>query len=160
MKLIRKSRVTAFLCQQDALAVRLIADLHRAGIQCPEDVVVTGCDASFLTELTPVPLTSIYLPVRAHAANAVRLMLERIKAPGKNMADHPFLTPVGIFYGGSCGCPPAEIPPLYWEEIPQSLEDQQCEIRRSGRYEAFRTYLELGGEPGKEKKKRMERKKA
>ena len=160
LKLIRKSRVTAFLCQPDALAVRLIADLHRAGIQCPEDVVVTGCDASFLTELTPVPLTSIYLPVRAHAANAVRLMLERIKAPGKNMADHLFLTPVGIFYGGSCGCPPAEIPPLYWEEIPQSLEDQQCEIRRSGRYEAFRTYLELGGEPGKEKKKRMERKKA
>lgn len=160
LKLIRKSRVTAFLCQHDALAARLKADLHRAGIRCPEDVVVTGSGGSFLSELTDIPLTSIYLPVRAHAANAVRLLQERIRDREIKMTDHPFLTPVGIFYGGSCGCPPAEIPPLYWEEIPQSLEDQDCEIRRSGRYEAFRTYLELGGEPGKEKKKRTERKKA
>ncbi len=160
LNLIRKKHVTAILCQHDALAARLKADLHRAGIRCPEEVAVTGSGGSFLSELTDIPLTSIYLPVRAHAVNAVRLLQERIRDREIKMTDHPFLTPVGVFYGGSCGCPPAEIPPLYWEEIPQSLEDQDCEIRRSGRYEAFRTYLELGGEPGKEKKKRTERKKA
>ena len=160
LKLIREKHVTVFLCQHDALAARLTADLHRAGIRCPEEVAVTGSGGSFLSELTDIPLTSIYLPVRDHAVNAVRLLQERLRNHGKEMTDHPFLTPVGIFYGGSCGCPPAEIPPLYWEEIPQSLEDQSCEIRKSGRYEIFRKYLEFGGEPKKEKRKRTERKKA
>ena len=143
LELFRKQHVTAFLCEQDALAARLIADFRRAGIRCPEDAAVTGSGVSFISELTPVPLTSIYLPVHEHAVNTVRLMIGKIKNHDHSMPDRPCLTPVGIFYGGSCGCPPADIPPLYWEEIPQALEDQFCEIRKSGRYELFRKYLEF-----------------
>lgn len=146
LKLFRKQQVTAFLCEQDALAAKLIADFRRAGIHCPDDVVVTGSGGSFISELTSVPLTSIFLPVHEHAVNTVRLMMEKIRNHDHNMPDRPCLTPVGIFYGGSCGCPLADIPPLYWEAIPQSLEDHVCEIRKSGRYELFRKYLEFDPE--------------
>ena len=95
-----------------------------------------------------MPLTSIYLPVHEHAVNTVRLMMEKIKNHDHSMPDRPCLTPVGIFYGGSCGCPPADIPPLYWEAIPQSLEDHVCEIRKSDRYELFRKYLEFDSKEG------------
>ena len=62
------------------------------------------------------------------------------------MAEKPSLTRTGLFFGGSCGCPPAVLPPLYWEGIPQSLEDQFCEIRNSPRFGLFRKYLSFGGE--------------
>lgn len=141
--LLRKKHVTAFLCEQDALAAKLIADFQRHGIRCPEDVAVTGCGASFIAELTQVPLTSIYLPVREQARNAVDRMLEKIRKQELGMAEKPLLTRTGLFFGGSCGCPPAVLPPLYWEGIPQSLEDQFCEIKNSPRFGLFRKYLEF-----------------
>ena len=145
MELFRKKHVSAFLCEQDALAAKLIADFQRRGISCPGEVAVTGCGASFITELTPVPLTSIYLPVREHARNAVKLIFRKIENEIIGMAEKPLLTPTGIFLGGSCGCPPAKLPPLYWEGIPQSLEDLFCEIRNSPRFGLFRKYLEFDG---------------
>lgn len=145
MELIRERRVTAFLCDSDALAAKLIADLRRHGIRCPEDVPVTGCGASFITELTDVPLTSIYLPVREHAENAVKLMFGKIENDLRGMAETPFLTRTGLFRGGSCGCPPADLPPLYWEGVPQSLEDLFCEVRNSPRFSLFQKYLEFDG---------------
>ena len=147
MKLIRKKQVTVFLCDSDALAAKLIADFERCGIRCPEDVAVTGSGTSFITELTRVPLTSIYLPVGEHARNAVDLMSEKIEKNLRGMEKTPRLTPTGLFLGGSCGCPPAKLPPLYWEGIPQSLEDLFTEIRNSNRYELFRKYLEFDGPP-------------
>ena len=141
--LLRKKHVTAFLCGQDALAAKLIADFQRHGIRCPEDVAVTGCGTSFIAELTHVPLTSIYLPVREHACNAAGRMLEKIRKQERGMAEKPLLTRTGLFFGGSCGCPPAVLPPLYWEGIPQSLEDQFCEIKNSPRFGLFRKYLEF-----------------
>ena len=145
MELFRKKHVTAFLCEQDALAAKLIADFQRHGISCPGEAAVTGCGASFISELTPVPLTSIYLPVHEHARNAVKLMFRKIENQITGMAEKPLLTPTGIFLGGSCGCPPAKLPPLYWEGIPQSLEDLFCEIRNSPRFGLFRKYLEFDG---------------
>ena len=145
--LLRKKHVTAFLCGQDALAAKLIADFQRHGIRCPEDVAVTGCGASFIAELTRVPLTSIYLPVQEHARNAVDRMLAKIKKKERGMAEKPSLTRTGLFFGGSCGCPPAVLPPLYWEGIPQSLEDQFCEIKNSPRFGLFRKYLKFENEP-------------
>ncbi|MBO4647224.1 MAG: LacI family DNA-binding transcriptional regulator [Lentisphaeria bacterium] len=147
MKLIRKKQVTVLLCEQDALAAKLIADLERSGIRCPDDVAVTGSGTSFITELTRVPLTSIYLPVLEHARNAVALMFEKIEKNFRGMEKKPRLTPTGLFLGGSCGCPPAKLPPLYWEGIPQSLEDLFTEIRNSNRYELFRKYLEFDRPP-------------
>ena len=147
MELIRGRNVTAFLCDSDALAAKLIADLQRHGIRCPEDVSVTGCGASFITELTGVPLTSIYLPVWGHAENAVKLMFGKIEHALLGMSEKPLLTRTGLFRGGSCGCPPAELPPLYWEGIPQSLEDLFCEVRNSPRFGLFRKYLEFDKTP-------------
>jgi len=149
LKLIRRKHVTAFLCAQDALAAKLIADLQEHGISCPDDVAVTGCGASFISELTRPPLTSLYLPVREHAAAAVDLLLDKIEKHQAGIAETPLLTRTGLFLGGSCGCPPAKLPPLYWEQIPQSLEDLACEVRTSGRFDAFRNYLEFGAEAEK-----------
>ena len=74
------------------------------------------------------------------------------------MEKKPRLTPTGLFLGGSCGCPPAKLPPLYWEGIPQSLEDLFTEIRNSNRYKLFRKYLEIDGPPtGNNKKDRTQK---
>jgi|GEM_PF-578523 len=154
MELFRKKRVTAFLCDSDALAAKLIADFERCGIRCPEDVAVTGSGTSFITELTRVPLTSIYLPVGEHARNAVALLSGKIEKNLRGMAEKPRLTPTGLFLGGSCGCPPAKLPPLYWEGIPQSLEDLFTEVRNSNRYELFRQYLEIEDIPTEKSLKR------
>ena len=139
--LIRRRGVTAFLCENDAIAARLIVDLKLRGIRVPEDVAVIGNGCSFVTELTPIPLTSIYLPARKYAEMLCELILKRIAGEA---AEHPGAAqpvPTGLFTGGSCGCPPAELPQLYWEAVPHSLEDQEQEICESSRFEQFMKYV-------------------
>ena len=152
MDLLRNKKIAAFLCTQDVLAAKLIAEFQRRGVRCPEDIAVTGCGASFLSELTPVPLTSLYLPVQDHAKNALELMRKKADKHSLGIAKKMCLTPVGLFLGGSCGCPAAELPELYWEGVPQSLEDLRWEIRPSGGYEKFRKYLKPETEAAKRHK--------
>ena len=135
--LFKERGVTAFLCENDAVAARLIIDLKLRNIRVPEDVAVVGNGCSYVTELTPVPLTSIYLPARKYAEILAEIILEQISGNIPAAARTPRLVPTGLFIGGSCGCPPAELPQLYWEAIPHSLGDQEQEIHESARFEQF-----------------------
>ena len=139
--LFKECGVTAFLCENDAVAARLIVDLKLRNIRVPEDVAVIGNGCSYVTELTPVPLTSIYLPARKYAETLCEIILERISGNIPATDEMPRLVPTGLFLGGSCGCTPAELPQLYWEAIPHSLADQEQEIRESTRFEQFMKYV-------------------
>ena len=106
-----------------------------------QDVAVIGTGASFISELSGVPLTSIYLPAREYAQRACDIALERMNtgtAPEKRV---PEKIRTGIFFGGSCGCSPAELPQMYWEAVPMSLEDQEFEICESTRFDQFMKYV-------------------
>lgn len=140
-KLFKERGVTAFLCENDAIAARLIVDLKLRNIRVPEDVAVIGNGCSFVTELTPVPLTSIYLPARKYAEMLCDIILKRISGETAVLHRTAQLVPTGLFIGGSCGCPAAELPQLYWEAVPMSLTDQEQEICESDRYDQFMKYV-------------------
>ena len=138
--LIREDHVTAFICETDAAAAKLMIDLKLRGISVPQDVAIIGNGTSFITELTAVPLTSIYLPAAKYAECAVKIAMKKIEN-NYGFPEEPEKIPLGLFLGGSCGCKAAELPQLYWEAVPLSLEDQSEEIRESNRYEFFKKYL-------------------
>ena len=139
--LVKKQGVTAFLCENDAIAARLIVDLKLRGLRVPEDVAVIGNGCSYVAELTPVPLTSIYLPARKYAEALCQMVKRHIDGEVFPSPRQPQLIDTGLFLGGSCGCTPAELPQLYWEAIPHSLADQELEIRESKRFEQFMKYV-------------------
>jgi DNA-binding LacI/PurR family transcriptional regulator len=139
--LFKERGVTAFLCENDAVAARLIVDLKLRNIRVPEDVAVIGNGCSYVTELTPVPLTSIYLPARKYAEMLCDMILKRISGETAVLHRTAQLVPTGLFIGGSCGCPAAELPQLYWEAVPMSLADQEQEICESDRYDQFMKYV-------------------
>ena len=139
--LFKERGVTAFLCENDAVAARLIADLKQRNIRVPEDVAVIGNGCSYVAELTPVPLTSIYLPARKYAETLCDMILKCIAGEALPQPRTVQLIPTGLFIGGSCGCTPAELPQLYWEAVPHSLGDQEQEICESNRFEQFMKYV-------------------
>ena len=139
--LIKEQNVTAFLCENDALAVRLMVDLKQRGISVPDDAAVIGNGSSFISELGTVPLTSFYLPAREYAETLCRMILDIVSGVERRRPRKPELVRTGLFLGGSCGCSPAELPQLYWEAIPHSLEDQASEIKESDRYKKFTKYI-------------------
>ena len=139
--LIREHGVSAFLCENDALAVRLMVDLKLRGIDVPRDAAVIGTGCSFISELSSTPLTSIYLPAREYAEKLCDMILARINGNAVSETRQPELVRTGLFIGGSCGCPPAKLPQLYWEAVPHSLGDQEQEICKSDRFEQFMKYV-------------------
>lgn len=139
--LIREHGVKAFICENDVLAVRLMVDLKLRGIEVPRDAAIIGTGCSFVSELSPVPLTSIYLPAREYARALCDMILARINGNTVSEPRCPVLVKTGLFLGGSCGCTPAELPQLYWEAVPHSLEDQASEIKESDRFKQFMKYV-------------------
>ena len=74
---------TAFVCNCDAVAVRVIEQLRARGIRVPEDVSVTGYD-DFLPGLPAVPrLTTFRVDRKAMVQTTVRLIMERCSGIGQ-----------------------------------------------------------------------------
>jgi LacI family transcriptional regulator len=71
----------ALLCFNDLAAIGVMMGLRRRGLQVPADVALVGCDDLPLAAELDVPLTTVAYPLADMAAQAVRLLLERIDAP-------------------------------------------------------------------------------
>jgi LacI family transcriptional regulator len=68
---------TAFFCGSDGVAVTVVSELMRMGLQVPEDISVVGhADYPIATQVSP-PLTTIHMPHRQMGVAAVRLVLSR-----------------------------------------------------------------------------------
>ncbi len=139
--LIKQHGVNAFLCENDAVAARLMIDLKLRGIEVPQEAAIIGTGCSFISELSSTPLTSIYLPAREYAVKLCDMILARINGEPVSEPRRPELVRTGLFLGGSCGCQAAELPQLYWEAVPHSLEDQASEIKESDRFKQFIKYV-------------------
>jgi len=117
-------RPEAIFCHGDILAMALFRVLYALGLHVPKDIAVAGCDGEEHALRSVVPLTTLEIPFRAMAAEALRMALRLVREPGSDgvpsVVFHPRLLP-----SVSTGCPPSPHPtqlsaapfPLVKEEI-------------------------------------------
>ncbi len=74
---------TAFVCENDVIAMRLIAQLETRGIRVPEDISVTGFDNFNYATLCSPALTTYSVNQSRMAQVAVRQLQTRIAEPGE-----------------------------------------------------------------------------
>ena len=100
---IREEGLTAFVCNNDNYAAKLMRVLLDAGIRVPEDVALIGFDGDSFGPCLAVPLTTVVQPVNLLARRMAALMLEKIgkqdflKRPPETL--EPYL-----HIERSCGC--------------------------------------------------------
>jgi len=70
---------TAFVCENDEIAMRLIAQLEARGLRVPEDISVTGFDNFIYATLCVPPLTTYMVDQERMAQIAVRRLQSRIR---------------------------------------------------------------------------------
>jgi len=69
-------RVTALACANDDMAAGAIFALHRAGLEIPAAMSVTGFDDTPMSEIVWPPLTTIRQPIQYFAERAIHLLLD------------------------------------------------------------------------------------
>jgi LacI family transcriptional regulator len=76
-KLLREDgRVTALACANDDMAAGAMFALHRAGLEIPAAMSVTGFDDTPMSEIIWPPLTTVRQPIQYFAERAVRLLFD------------------------------------------------------------------------------------
>jgi LacI family transcriptional regulator len=68
--------VTVLACANDDMAAGAMLALHRAGLEIPAAISVTGFDDTPMSEIVWPPLTTVRQPIQFLAERAVRLLLE------------------------------------------------------------------------------------
>lgn len=71
-----KVGVTALACANDDMAAGVMLALHRAGLDIPSAISVTGFDDTPMSEIVWPPLTTIRQPIKELSEHAVHLLIE------------------------------------------------------------------------------------
>lgn len=71
----------AFVCVNDRIAGQLMHVFLQRRIRVPEDIRIVGIDDVSYASLLPVPLTTVHQPTHHIGEAALRVMLDRIRAP-------------------------------------------------------------------------------
>ncbi len=83
-----KEMPTAFVCNCDETAFRVIGDLQRKGLRVPEDISVTGYDNYTVSDMCVPAITTVEVDLTEMAHTAVTLLLARLEDPQKPAARH------------------------------------------------------------------------
>src|SRR5512142_3020402 len=103
--LARDPGCTAVAAGNDMLAVGCYAALDDAGLRCPQDLSVVGCnDMPFIDRLRP-PLTTIRFPHYQVGTEAAQLLLELI-SDGSGPVKVLYLAPELVVRGSTAPCRP------------------------------------------------------
>jgi LacI family transcriptional regulator len=70
------ARLTALACANDDMAAGVMLALHRAGLDIPSAISVTGFDDTPMSEIVWPPLTTIRQPIKDLSERAVHLLVE------------------------------------------------------------------------------------
>ena len=76
---------TAFVCNCDEAASRLMALLSEKGYRVPEDISVTGFDNSVYSSITVPNITTFEVNTEKMSAIAVEALLSKINTPSENI---------------------------------------------------------------------------
>lgn len=93
----------AVLCASDHMAIGLATRLTEKGIKVPEQVIVTGYDATLEAALNNISITTYTPDVSTASAEAVN-MLHTMIEPDKPVLDPPEFPKTGLKVCASCGC--------------------------------------------------------
>lgn len=93
----------AVICASDHMAIGLVNRLTECGIHVPEDVIVTGFDATQDAAVNQVTITSIPADTASMAIEAVDYLRE-VMEPGAEIFPMPGKNRQDITLGMSCGC--------------------------------------------------------
>ena len=93
----------AVISVSDHMAIGLANRLAEGGVKIPQDIIITGFDATQEAALNDIPITSFEANVAKSAADAVDY-LRTVLEPGAEL--DPLEAPAGshIHTGASCGC--------------------------------------------------------
>lgn len=106
MLLATRRDFTAIVCANDLLAIGCYESLAAHGLNCPEDISITGYnDIRFMDKLRP-PLTTVCIPKYAIGVEAARRLLERMRDPDV-VAEEVRLDPELIVRGSTAPARPA-----------------------------------------------------
>lgn len=78
----RGLRPTAVLAVSDAMALGVIAEAQRLGLNVPQDLEVIGFDDISLSAMTCPALTTVHQPIFEKGQSAARLLIARIEDAG------------------------------------------------------------------------------
>ena len=87
------------VCGSDIMAVEVCRTLMENGVKVPEDVKVTGCDGSIISQTERVTITTVSSQSKLNGMLSIRKLLGII---GEDVADEAF--PLELVIGESCGC--------------------------------------------------------
>ncbi len=122
--LLKKEKLTAFLCQNDYFAARFLTYLLRHGYKVPDDVALIGFDGTGFSQCLNPPLTTVVQPIRALADKLVELMLAKLRGDYQSLAK-PFMVNPYLHLSASCGCVENIPDMIYWRGQSVTLESQQ-----------------------------------
>jgi LacI family transcriptional regulator len=69
---------TALMCANDDMAAGALLALHRAGLDIPKDISVTGFDSTPISEIMWPPLTTVLQPIKQIGHDAASLLIDMI----------------------------------------------------------------------------------
>lgn len=78
-----KSMPTAFLCNCDKTAAKLVMQLKERGVAVPEDVSVAGFDDSVHARNSDPQITTVRVDIETMARTAAKIILKKIHKPDK-----------------------------------------------------------------------------
>ena len=88
---------TAFVCNCDDTAYRVVKGLQEKGLRVPEDISIVSFDNDIFSKLSEPQLTTIAPDINYIAKKAAEIIIKQIKEPEKNVAG-PILVNGKIIY--------------------------------------------------------------
>lgn len=78
--------ITALVCANDDMAAGALLTAHKAGLDIPGDIAITGFDDTPVSEIVWPPLTTIHQPLKRMGERAV----ERLSVSGEEAGSEPW----------------------------------------------------------------------
>lgn len=97
---------TAVFSANNLMTIGVLQALISRKVSIPEEISVIGFDDVELAQLVDPPLTVITRDVELQGAEAMGILLHRLKSPGKVSPQHKMLD-VQLIERGSCAAPPS-----------------------------------------------------